>query len=146
MGALRDLAVFYTVDERGIVLTIHNDSAEFVSNPHHSELVREYTKEEVSGELTRAGLETLTIIAYRGPLTKPEIEQIRGVNCTIVLRNLALRGLIDTGGETHAEKRYTLSFDCLRHLGMSSVDQLPEYDALHNDEKLNAVLLQSQPI
>lgn len=138
--ALERLSEIYAKDDRGIILIRHNDQAEFATNPLFSDLVKEYTKEEVSGELTRAGLETLTIIAYRGPLTKAQIEQIRGVNCTIVLRNLAMRGYIETTGESDGEKLYTASFDFLRHLGIQSVADLPEYESLHSDERLDALL------
>ncbi|MDP2631120.1 MAG: SMC-Scp complex subunit ScpB [Candidatus Uhrbacteria bacterium] len=139
-AALEHLAGIYTKDDRGIILILHNDQAELATNPDNSDFVREYTKEEVSGELTRAGLETLTIIAYRGPLTKAQIEQIRGVNCTIVLRNLAMRGYIETTGESDGEKLYTSSFDFLRHLGIQSVADLPDYESLHSDERLDALL------
>lgn len=139
-AALEHLTEIYAKDDRGIILIRHNDQAEFATNPLFSDLVKEYTKEEVSGELTRAGLETLTIIAYRGPLTKAQIEQIRGVNCTIVLRNLAMRGYIETTGESDGEKLYTTSFDFLRHLGIQSVADLPEYESLHSDERLDALL------
>lgn len=139
-AALERLSEIYAKDDRGIILIRHNDQAEFATNPLFSDLVKEYTKEEVSGELTRAGLETLTIIAYRGPLTKAQIEQIRGVNCTIVLRNLAMRGYIETTGESDGEKLYTASFDFLRHLGIQSVADLPEYESLHSDERLDALL------
>ncbi len=139
-AALDHLSGIYTKDDRGIILIRHNDQAELATNPAFSDLVKEYTKEEVSGELTRAGLETLTIIAYRGPLTKAQIEQIRGVNCTIVLRNLAMRGYIDTTSENDGEKIYTTSFDFMRHLGIQSLADLPDYEALHSDERLDALL------
>ncbi len=143
LGALDQISALYPKDARGIVLILHNDQAEFVTNPCHAGLVKEYTKEEVSGELTRAGLETLTIIAYRGPLTKVQIEQIRGVNCTIVLRNLAMRGFIETASDSDGEKLYTASFDFLRHLGIQGVADLPDYDVLHSDERLDALLTQN---
>lgn len=142
---LEQLAASSEKEERGIVLMLHNDQAEFVSNPLLAGLVREYTKEEVSGELTRAGLETLTIIAYRGPLTKTQIEQIRGVNCTIVLRNLAMRGFVETVSEKDGEKQYTPSFDFLRHLGVSRVTDLPDYDTLHSDQRLDVLLTGTPP-
>ncbi|MBI4599551.1 SMC-Scp complex subunit ScpB [Candidatus Uhrbacteria bacterium] len=140
---LETLAQTYSTNERGIILIVHNDHAELATNPAHSALVQAYTKDEVSGDLTRAGLETLTIIAYRGPLTKAQIEQIRGVNCTIVLRNLAMRGAIEMTGESDGEKLYTLSFDFLRQLGIQNVANLPEYESLHSADRL-ADLLESK--
>ena len=57
-------------------------------------VVEKFVKEEFSGELTRPQLETLTVIAYRGPISKGELEIIRGVQCGLILRNLSIRGLI----------------------------------------------------
>lgn len=134
--ALQSFAESLVADGRGIRLLLHNQSVELVSNPENVDLVRAYTREEVTGDLTRAGLETLTVIAYRGPVSKHELEQIRGVNCTIVLRNLMMRGFIDTTAEEKGERRYSVSFDFLRHLGVTAVSELPDYLTLHNDEKL----------
>jgi len=134
----------YHAADRGIILIAHNDSAEFATSPQNVQLVQEYTKEEVSGELTRAGLETLTIIAYRAPITKAEIEQIRGVNCTIVLRNLAMRGYIEIANDGAGDKRYSVSFDFLRHLGIQKITDLPDYESLHSDERLDALVTQKK--
>ncbi|MEK7122269.1 MAG: SMC-Scp complex subunit ScpB [Patescibacteria group bacterium] len=134
--SLDELAEVYTMDARGIVLLRNNDHAEFATHPEHTDTVTAYTKEEVTGELTRAGLETLTVVAYRGPITKSALEQIRGVNCTIVLRNLMMRGLIEQSGEEKGEKRYGVSIDFLRHLGVARAEDLPDYGTLNADEKL----------
>ncbi|MDO8571446.1 MAG: SMC-Scp complex subunit ScpB, partial [bacterium] len=141
-ASLDRLAVHYTASNCGIVLFRHQEKGEFVTNPEYSKLVQEYTKDEVVSELTRAGVETLTVIAYRGPVAREEIEQIRGVNCAIVLRNLMIRGYVDIlDGPAHA-KRYTVSMDFLRHLGIARVQDLPDYEELHAHEQL-AALLQS---
>ena len=137
--ALEPLSADYAGGARGIVLILHNESAEFATSPENAPIVKEYTNDESSGELTRAGLETLTIIAYRGPMTKSAIEQIRGVNCTIVLRNLAIRGYIEAMGDERSEKMYSASFDFLRHLGIASVSDLPDYALLHSDERLESI-------
>src|SRR3989344_5983048 len=94
--------------------------------------VQKFLKDETTGELTRPSLETLTIIAYRGPVTRSDLERIRGVNCSIILRNLMVRGLV----EAREDKRqlttyYTVSFEFLRHLGLPRITELPEYEALH---------------
>ena len=94
-----------------------------------------------AGELTRPSIETLTIIAYRGPITKPEIEQIRGVNCSLILRNLLMRGLVE---ESESVERlqpvYAISADFLRHLGLHAISDLPDYATLHGDEKISQLL------
>jgi len=58
-------------------------------------LLKILLKDETTGELTKPSIETLTIIAYRGPIAKYELERIRGINCSLILRNLILRGLAE---------------------------------------------------
>jgi segregation and condensation protein B len=95
----------------------------------------------LTGELTRPQLETLTIIAYRGPITKPEIEQIRGINCSLIIRNLLMRGLVEEAES--AEKLqpvYSVSGDFVRHLGLHAIGELPEYASFHENEKMTQML------
>ena len=77
----------------------------------------------------RAGIETLTIIAYRGPVSKKEIEYIRGVNSQYALRNLLLRGLIERNTSPNDERMvvYNVTSDTIRFLGLQNVSELPEY-------------------
>lgn len=139
-SAVDELSHAYTHGGHGIMLLRHEDSCELATNPLHTETITKYSKEEITGELTRAGLETLTVIAYRGPLSKSELESVRGVNCTIVLRNLMMRGLVDASGSEKGEKMYSVSFDFLRHLQVSKIEDLPDYEQLHHDERLEALL------
>jgi len=85
----------YTERGGGIRLIKSGTSWEMVTSDDVSEIVASYVKQEVSGELTKPSLETLAIVAYRGPLTRAEIEHIRGVNCSVILRNLLIRGLVE---------------------------------------------------
>jgi len=84
-------------------------------------------------------LETLTIIAYRGPVTRPEMEQIRGVNCSQILRNLLIKGLVEME-EKNKEPYYSISVDFLKYLGVSNIQELPDYDKLHQHESLEEFL------
>jgi segregation and condensation protein B len=110
-----------------------------------ADLVRDFMKDETTGELTKPSLETLTIVAYRGPLTKAEIEQVRGVNCSMILRNLMMRGLVESMGE-HGNPltQYRVTMDFLRFLGLSSVEELPDYDTLRSSENVRRVLEESK--
>ena len=104
-------------------------------------MAQTYAKEEVSGELTKPSLETLTIVAYRGPVTKAELEQIRGVNCSLILRNLLIRGLIEGSfDKVKATTVYDVTHDFVRFLGLAEVEELPDYAKLHNHETLLALL------
>ena len=110
---------------------------QMVSNPQNVEVVEKFVKNEVQGELTKAQLETLTVVAYRGPITRPELEEIRGVNCAVILRNLAVRGLVvETSQKDSILDLYELSIDALRHLGIQTLSELPDYEGLHEHAHL----------
>jgi segregation and condensation protein B len=92
-------------------------------------LIEKIIKEERERDLGRAGIETLAIIAYKGPVSKKEIEYIRGVNSQFALRNLLLRGLVERKASSWDERVivYSITADALRHLGLGSITELPEY-------------------
>lgn len=129
--------------ERGIRLLDHNDKVELVTGPEVSEVVRHYLQDERSGELTRAALETLAIVAYRAPVSKTDIELIRGINCSLILRNLMIRGLIEER-MVRGMPYYSLSLDMMKFLGIQNIQSLPEYEKLRGDMRLGEILLQQQ--
>ncbi len=120
----------YKNANRGIQIVFSEDEVQFVSSEANATIVKKFLKEEVSGELTRPSIETLTIIAYRGPITKTEIEKIRGVNSSLILRNLLLRGLIAESTEGDVEPRFWVTIEFLKYLGVGSVKELPDYNTL----------------
>lgn len=132
-SAVEDLQDEYQNSRRGIRLLIQSKAVQMVSAPEMGDYVKKLITDELHEELSRAALETLTIIAYRGPITRAEIEVIRGVNCVYILRSLLIRGLINkTKSEKDARMSlYEVSFDFLKHLGVKSVKELPRYKELH---------------
>ncbi len=139
--AVETLKSKYNQDDCGIHILEINDELQMSTNPVHAAVVDEFIKDEIAGELTKAQLETLTVIAYRGPITRPELEQIRGVNCSLILRNLLIRGLIEEReDEGKLMPVYVLSFDALRHLGITDVAQLPEFEQLHAHQHIEQAL------
>ena len=132
IGAVKKLEDWYTAD-RGITIQISGEEVRLVTNPACAEIVAQHTKQEMGGELTRPQLETLTVVAYKGPITKSEIEQIRGINCTMIVRNLLMRGLI-VEEEGKLESVYRVSLESLSLLGIASVQELPDYEKLHTQE------------
>ena len=135
------LKIKYNRDRSGIHILQEGNEIQMATNANNAEAVEAFIKEEAVGELTRPQLETLTVIAYRGPVTRPELEQIRGVNCALILRNLLVRGLIEE--EDDAEKlgmTYRLSFEALRHLGIKEAAELPEHQTWHAHEYVERVL------
>lgn len=140
-AGLKDLAGRLNGQDSGIHVIIAEKVAELGTNPELADVLSSLTKEESESELTRPQLETLTIIAYRGPITRSEIEHIRGVNCTVILRNLSTRGLIvEKESKTRLQSVYTLSTEMLRHLGAHSVTELPDYEALHQNAKITQMI------
>lgn len=140
-AALETLRAKYSTPESGIMLVQNNDEWQMVSNPDNREAAENFLKAEVSGELTRPQLETLTVISYCGPITKPELEQIRGVNCSLILRNLLMRGLVkEMEDSANLLPTYEATMEYVRHLGLNNLRELPDYDKLHAHENIvNAV-------
>ncbi|MFA5888828.1 MAG: SMC-Scp complex subunit ScpB [Candidatus Paceibacterota bacterium] len=118
------------LDNRGVRLVMHSDEVTLVTAPEYSAIIEKMVKEEREGDLGRAGIETLSIIAYKGPISKKEVEYIRGVNSQYALRTLLLRGLIERkNNETDTRiMSYTVTSDALRFLGLGQVSDLPEYE------------------
>jgi segregation and condensation protein B len=131
--ALRVLEENYAAENRG--LTIVCGAQEEVSlgtRPEFAETLRKLFGQELRQELTPAALETLAIIAYRGPISRAEIDEIRGVNSTFMVRNLMIRGL--AGREPDPKRRnvwkYEATLDCLKMLGVSRREDLPDFETL----------------
>ena len=83
-------------------------------------------------------METLSIIAYRGPIKRDELEQIRGVNCSIILRHLLIKGLIVE--ENKDKEIYNVSLDFIRHLGVKDLNELPDYERLNQGIPLSSLI------
>jgi segregation and condensation protein B len=132
----------YKEQNRGFILIKNNGQYQLTTAPENTELISKFLKDETSGELSQPSLEALTIIAYRGPITKLELERIRGVNCSLILRNLLIRGLVEEKTDKH-ESFYAVTLDFIKFLGVSSIEELPDYEKLHRQETLEEVLSDS---
>ena len=117
--------------ERGSGLSVFNGDGRLalITLPGHGLFLEKLLKKEFSEELTPAAQETLAVVAYAGPVSRSEIEYIRGVNSSFTLRNLLIRGLIEreTDPKRSGSYFYKLSFDCFKHLGLSRAEDLPDY-------------------
>jgi len=141
---LEDLKNKYNHEENGINIIVAGSEVQLVSNPKNKNIVESLVKEEVYSELTQPQLEALTIIAYRGPITKLELETIRGVNCSLILRNLLIKDLISVEEDKVIDhNRYRVTSKLLKHLGINEVEQLPDYDKLSKSESLTEILEQT---
>ncbi|MBU4421690.1 SMC-Scp complex subunit ScpB [Candidatus Parcubacteria bacterium] len=137
--AVLELQKEYKNENRGVQIAVTADKYQIITNPDNSKLIEEFLNQEVIGELTRPQLEALTIIAYRGPISKTELEQIRGVNCSLILRNLMIRGLIEVKTDLGLEK-YIITHEFLKFLGITNVNDLPDYEKLNKDKNLEELL------
>jgi len=128
-----------TLDEqlrnRGIMLMQNEDEVHLATEPGMDPIIEELTKKELSRDLGKASLETLSIILYQGPMTRADIDYIRGVNSTFIIRSLMVRGLIERTPHERDQRSfmYKATFDALAHLGIRSVAELPEYEHVRKD-------------
>jgi len=116
--------------DRGIVIITNGEEITLGTHPEHSDLIEGIQKEELSRELGRAGLETLAIVLYRGPISRREIDQIRGVNSGFILRALLIRGLVERTDSVSGERSFTYkpTLKLLEHLGVRSREELPGFE------------------
>lgn len=137
--------------DRGIVLMESDDHLTLGTNPELSSLIENLQKEELNKDLSKASLETLSIILYKNGATRAEVDFVRGVNSSFTLRLLAIRGLVDKTIDKKDNRRYLYkpSFQLLSYMGVKSVTELPEYSEVNKSiekvaEELEALTTEEQ--
>jgi segregation and condensation protein B len=128
-AAINALEENLTNEARGFTILRNGEEIQLVTKPIFKDLMEKIVFEEFREELTPAALETLAIVAYLGPIKKPLIDYIRGVNSSFTLRSLLMRGLIEKEAELERSNvfLYRITFDFLKHLGINKVEELPDY-------------------
>jgi segregation and condensation protein B len=117
---------------RGVRLQQKGDRVQLATMPEAAAAIERFLGLEVSPRLSPAALETLAMVAYRQPITRTQLEAVRGVNCDGVLRTLLSRGLIEEQGRLEAVGRpilYGTTFEFLQYFGLAQLDQLPALPA-----------------
>lgn len=124
---------------RGLCLVYKEDAVTLATSPENAEMIEALTKEELIKDLGKAGLETLSIVIYRGPVSRSEIDYIRGVKSNFILRNLLVRGLVERVTKPGDERSYLYkpTFELLAHLGVKKVEDLPEYTKMREEIELS---------
>lgn len=114
---------------RGLMLVRQESRVQLATKPAFSSLVEHLIKDEFEEKLTPAALETLSLIAYLGPISRARVDYLRGVNSSYSIRNLLMRGLVEktTDPQSPHITAYRVSFDLLKHLGVASIEDLPDY-------------------
>lgn len=123
-------------DNRGLRILKKEDSVQMVTAPENKPYLDKLIKSEFQEDLSRPALETLAIIAYRGPISRAQLEEIRGVNSSFILRKLLIRGLTERI-ENPKDVRgylYQISFDFLKRLGLEKIEDLPKFNELSKSE------------
>lgn len=146
-----ELALFLGVSEKEVTLALAtlqerllagatrlietDESVQLASAPEVAETIEKLRKEELAREIGKAGAETLAIVLYRGPISRAQIDFIRGVNSGYILRNLQIRGLVErVDHPTRANAfQYAAMPALYAHLGIMQKKELPEYASVMNE-------------
>lgn len=112
---------------RGLLLLRKEKKVQLVTKPELKHIGESIIKDEFREQLTPAALETLSLIAYLGPVPRATVDYIRGVNSSFTIRSLVMRGLVERGDEKGSSFHYRITERFLKHMGLTSVEQMPEY-------------------
>lgn len=121
-----------SLSSRGLVLMKKDDEVYLGINSEMSSFIESMRKEDLNKDLSKASLETLSIILYKNGVTRSEIDYIRGVNSSFIIRNLQVRGLVERGIDESDNRRiiYKPTFDLLSYMGVSKIEELPNYEKI----------------
>lgn len=125
----------------GLKIVSKDGSYQLVSSPENSQFANRLVSGELNAELSKSAVETLSIVAYRGPITRVQVEAIRGVNSSYVLRSLLMRGLVERKETSDIRGYlYEISFDFLKYLGIQKTSELPDWGMLSKNDKISELL------
>ncbi len=117
-----------SLSSRGLRLQRHGGRVQLTTAPELAELIERFLGLEATSHLSRAALETLAIIAYQQPVTRPQIDAIRGVNSDSMMKSLLSKGLILESGRADGPGRpilYSTTPEFLQHFGLNSILEMP---------------------
>ena len=131
-----DLKKDYESDSRGIAINFLGDTFKLTTKKEHKDYYEKLLQNPETNFLSQAALETLAIIAYNEPITRVEIDELRGVNTSHIVRKLFAKGLIKEVGKSDLPGRPTLyktTSDFLDYFGLSSIEELPKLEEINID-------------
>ncbi|MBZ9687990.1 segregation/condensation protein B [Clostridium estertheticum] len=133
---VNELIVKYEEEDRGIKIIVTNDQYQFVTKPCNSDYVQKLLKTNIRQSLSQASLETLAIIAYKQPITRVEIEDIRGVKSDRAIYTLSEKKLIEESGRKNVPGRpiiYVTTDEFLKHFDFYSLAEMPSLEKFNNE-------------
>lgn len=118
------------LSDRGLQILYKGDEVTLGTHAELGPLLEKIRKEELDKELSKASLETLSVVMYKEGVTRSEIDYIRGVNSSFILRNLLIRGLIEKVVHPLDSRKYAYkpTFELLSYMGVSKIEDLPDYE------------------
>ena len=128
---IKELYDDYSSSDRGIQIEYLGDHYKLTTKKEHKDYYKKLASNEESSELSNSSLEVLAIIAYNSPITRVDIDNIRGVNSSYVVRKLLIKGLIEEVGRSDAPGRprlYNVTPRFLDYFGLGSIDELPKLE------------------
>ena len=134
---IKELYKDYENSDRGIQIEFLGNSFKLTTKQEHKNYYKKLTKIEENSPLSQSALETLAIIAYNGPITRIEIDDIRGVNSSYVVRKLLLKGLIEEDGRSDAPGKprlYKVTSKFLDYFGLGSINDLPKIEPIEKED------------
>ena len=126
---LKILRESYEENDRGLRVTFLGDAFKLTTKKEHKEYYQKLVENAETNNLSNASLETLAIIAYNGPLTRMEVEELRGVNSSNLIRKLVAKGLIKEDGKSPMPGRpnlYKVTSEFLDYFGLATINDLPK--------------------
>ena len=135
---IKELYKDYEQENRGIKMELLGNHFKLATKQEHKNYYKKLIKDEENNKLSQAALETLSIIAYNEPITRLDVDEIRGVSSAFVIRKLILKGLIEEKGKADIPGKpilYGVTSNFLDYFGLGSTKELPEIKK--NDDKIN---------
>lgn len=131
-----ELRVKYEDESRGIKIIVTNDEYQFVTKSYNSEYIQKLLKTNIRQSLSQASLETLAIVAYKQPITRVEIEEIRGVKSDRAIYTLSEKKLIIESGRKNVPGRpiiYVTTDEFLKHFNFHSLAEMPSIEEFNKE-------------